>query len=303
MSRLTELKIQYPALGYSIIDFFELLDISGRRKYLPLFCKLLKDRIVINDNDYKKNALEQLSDVGIDITKIPDNKIFISNWFIDLLGYDRIKTFIKFMNHMENNRIDKKDVTSYESIDELSFQISKAELKFIEKCLSKQVYKEYEDDNWVVIRPLTFESSRKYGASTTWCTTSDKHPSHFVKYWKNGILVYFINKLTGYKFAGFKELHGQEFSFWDVQDNRLDSLQLHIEDYMYGIIKKIFSSTQSNENLSSDEQKKQVYKLEKLRENQIRPFEPFSDEEPMSDNLEESTDTYVIRYDYLEDME
>lgn len=264
MSRLTELKKQYPELGYSIIDFFDLFDISGSRKYLPLLCKLLKEKVVHKDADYQKSAREQLAELDIDNTKIPDNKIFLSNWFVDVLDYENIKTFNKFMKLMENNQIDKKDITSYESFDEIFLEISKAELKTIEKSLSKQVHKEYEDDNWLVIRPLTFESSKKYGASTKWCTTSERHPEHFIKYWKNGILVYFINKITGYKFAGYKELFAiaPEFSFWDVQDSRIDSLQLGIEDYMFGVIRKIFSSTQSNENLCSDEQKRQVYKIE-----------------------------------------
>jgi hypothetical protein len=263
MSRLTELKKQYPELAYSIIDFFDLLDISGSRKYLPLLCKLLKEKVVLK-KEYEKSVREQLVELGIDSTKIPYNKIYLSNWFVDILDYENIKTFNKFMKLMEDNLIDKKDVTSYNSFDEISFEISKAEFRTISKSLSKQVHHEYEDDNWLVIRPLTFESSKKYGASTKWCTTSERHPEHFVKYWNNGILVYFINKITGYKFAGYKELFSivPELSFWDVRDSRIDSLQLGIEDYMFGVIKKIFSSTQSNEDLCSDEQKRQVYKID-----------------------------------------
>ena len=273
MSIVNELKKQYPELGYSIIDFFDLLDISGSRKYLPLLCKLLRDNVVMKDEGYEMSVREQLAESDIDSTKIPDNKIYLSNWFVDILGYENVKTFNKFMKLMENNLIDKKDVTSYNSFDEISFEISKAEFRTISKSLSKQVHHEYEDDNWLVIRPLTFESSKKYGASTKWCTTSERHPEHFVKYWKNGILVYFINKMTGYKFAGYKELFSiaPEFSFWDVQDSRIDSLQLGIEDYMFGVIKKIFASTQSNENLCSDEQKKQVYGVNSTSINNVGP--------------------------------
>ncbi len=273
MSIVNELKKQYPELGYSIIDFFDLLDISGSRKYLPLLCKLLRDNVVMKDEGYEMSVREQLAESDIDITKIPDNKIYLSNWFVDILGYENVKTFNKFMKLMEDNLIDKKDVTSYNSFDEIYFEISKAEFRTITKSLSKQVHHEYEDDNWLVIRPLTFESSKKYGASTKWCTTSERHPEHFVKYWKNGILVYFINKMTGYKFAAYKELFAiaPEFSFWDVQDIRIDSLQLGIEDYMFGVIKKIFSSNQSNENLCSDEQKKQVYGISSTSINNVGP--------------------------------
>jgi hypothetical protein len=293
MSIVNELKKQHPELGYSIIDFFDYFDISGSRKYLPLLCKLLRDKVTINNDEYKKDVHRELSELGIDVTKIPDSKIFLSHWFINTLNSDNIKIFSEFMKLMENNLIDKKDVTSYSSIDEIYHQISKAQMKNFEKSLYTQIHNEYEDDTWLVIRPLTFESSLKYGASTKWCTTSGNNPQHFVRYWKKGILVYFINKITGYKFAGYKELNSinPEFSFWDVQDNRVDSLQLGIEDYMYGIIKKIFSSSQTNENLSSDEQKEQVYKKEYLYLEGPEPdTETFLDDIAIRDE----DDTYVL---------
>ena len=56
--------------------------------------------------------------------------------------------------------------------------------------------KEYEDDKWVIVRPLTFASSVKYGASTRWCTTYQAEKQYFERYWRQGILIYFINKTT-----------------------------------------------------------------------------------------------------------
>jgi len=133
-------------------------------------------------------------------------------------------------------------------------------MKELTKELEGQVIKEYEDEKWVVVRPLTFSSSAKYGASTRWCTTYQKEKQYFEKYWRRGILVYFINKQTGYKFAGYKATDGDnEFSFWNSEDSRVDYLDVDADDYLFPIVRKIFKSKDSNKNLCSDEIQEQVH--------------------------------------------
>jgi hypothetical protein len=128
------------------------------------------------------------------------------------------------------------------------------------KGLENQIIKEYEDEKWVAVRPLTFSASAKYGSSTRWCTTYQREKQYFEKYWRKGILVYFINKQSGYKFAGFKGLNGDaEFSFWNAEDSRIDYLDVNADDYLFPIVRKIFQSEQTNKNLSSDEIQQQVH--------------------------------------------
>ena len=38
--------------------------------------------------------------------------------------------------------------------------------------------KEYEDERWLILRPLTFSASAKYGSSTRWCTTYQKEKNY-----------------------------------------------------------------------------------------------------------------------------
>ena len=84
-------------------------------------------------------------------------------------------------------------------------------------------------------------------------------------------MAYFINKETGYKFAGYKGLDGDsEFSFWNTEDSRVDYLDVDADDYLYPIVKRIFRSEFTNKNLCSDEIQQQVYTecisaLEKIR--------------------------------------
>jgi hypothetical protein len=134
-------------------------------------------------------------------------------------------------------------------------------MKELTKDLEGQVIKEFEDEKWVILRPLTFSASAKYGSSTRWCTTYQKEKNYFEKYWRKGILVYFINKKTGYKFAGYKGLSGDdEFSFWNSEDNRVDYLDVDADDYLFPIVRRIFKSESTNKNLSSDEIQEQVHK-------------------------------------------
>jgi hypothetical protein len=116
-----------------------------------------------------------------------------------------------------------------------------------------QVHIEYEDDQWLILRPLTFAASSKYGAGTKWCTTYKKEKSYFEKYWRNGALIYFNNKKTGYKFAANKVIFDNaEISFWTASDHRIEFLNLDLEDYMLPVVKKIFKTEKTNKDLCSD---------------------------------------------------
>jgi hypothetical protein len=66
----------------------------------------------------------------------------------------------------------------------------------------------------------------KYGANTKWCTTTESG-MYYARYASRGILIYNINKKTGYKVACFKNLdsnHDNEFSWWDVTDKKIEAL-------------------------------------------------------------------------------
>ena len=66
----------------------------------------------------------------------------------------------------------------------------------------------------------------KYGANTKWCTTTESG-QYYARYSARGILIYNINKKTGYKVACFKNLDqafDNEFSWWDVTDKRIEVL-------------------------------------------------------------------------------
>lgn len=267
MSRLDELKKQYPELNITVFDLFRRIDNTKSYKYMPLLCKVLGSRFnfkhqYINNSDHDK-AISQLksnlNDKGISTEGLTPSEIHTLYNFSDFFITSHFHTIFEFIDFMEKGKIENKDVTSYSTIDELRGAVTLSSIKELNKELEGQVIKEHEDDTWVVVRPLTFAASAKYGAGTRWCTTYQKEKNYFERYWRQGILVYFINKKTGYKFAGFRSLEDRELSFWNAEDSRVDYLEIEVDDYLFPVVRRIFKSTDTNKNLCSSELQEQVH--------------------------------------------
>ena len=268
MSRIDELKKQFPELNMTMFDLFKRIDTTSTYKYFPLLCKIFGKRFNLlsqyNNDRVRKDELkleyhENLLNKGISTDGLTDNELFFIYHLSDHFNHDSFFTVKDFIRCMEKNQIENKDVTSYSTIDDLRAAVTLASIKELNKELEGQVIKEHEDDKWLVVRPLTFQASSKYGASTRWCTTYQKEKQYFEKYWQYGILVYFINKQTGYKFAGYKSLKdGDELSFWNAEDSRVDYLNVEADDYLFPIVRRILGSNKTNKELCSTEIQNQV---------------------------------------------
>lgn len=285
MSRLDGLKKQYPELNVTIFDMLLNLDPTKSYKYMPLFCKLFGERFdvkkQISHSEYRERVndlVNSLKSRGINSDGLTDNQVYAYYSLGDFYTNSLYETLSEFMDYMERGKIENKDVTSYKSVDEMRSAITLASIKELNQELAGQVIKEFEDDTWVILRPLTFASSAKYGAGTRWCTTYQKEKSYFEKYWRTGVLVYFINKKTGYKFAGFRDLSSRELSFWNAEDQRVDYLDIYVDDYLYPTVVKIFKSTDTNKNLCTAEIQEQVHNecIEEYRKMRVA----VPDEEP-----------------------
>jgi len=260
MSRLDTIKQQFPELNISFIDIFAKLDNTKSYKYLPILCKLFGNRFNIkyysnSSSDRIQHMVDltrHLSSFGIDSSDLSSNEIITISTFVEHFNLHDLEIFQEFRNYMERGFLDNKDVTSYQTIGDISHAVSLASIKVNKKEMEGQVHVEYEDDQWLILRPLTFESSSKYGAGAKWCTTYKREKSYFERYWRNGALIYFNNKKTGYKFAAFKGIYDdKEISFWSASDHRTEFLNLELEDYMLPVVKSIFKTEKSNRDFCS----------------------------------------------------
>jgi hypothetical protein len=257
MSKVDSLKQQYPELNISLIDILVRMDKSKTNKYLPLLCKIFSSKYrneeknhIITDND--KNFIKgQLETRGIKISDLSLSEMYLMYNLLDIIPGDRFSIFQEFQEYMERGLINNKDVLTYNTLDDVRRAISVASLKAQSKEMEKQAIKIYEDEEWVVVRPLTFEASAAYGSGTKWCTTQRTEKQYFARYWKRGILAYFINKINGVKYGLFKTLEegDREVSWWNTADDRVDFLEIDFGPEMYGVAKEILKSTQSNKDL------------------------------------------------------
>lgn len=91
-----------------------------------------------------------------------------------------------------------KDINSFDTIQDLIYFFEKYE-EFLtiagdEKKIKEEVEKIYENDRFLIVRPLSHRSSCYYGANTQWCTTTRHSDDNFIKYTTSGKLYYIIDK-------------------------------------------------------------------------------------------------------------
>ena len=251
MSRIDELKKQHKDLALNDLDLMKMVMPDQAIKYVEVLAKLAKSKYkeITAAHDGEDNlrtaCLSALAGWGIDYNYLETLETpvlwMLWNRMETLLGQNNFKLFIKFANLNERGLISNNDVTSYKSFNEIEQAVSLAEIKLIDKELEKQIIKVHEDDEWLLLKPLSLEASMKYGASTKWCTTSEGG-KYFANYSKWGILIYCLNKKTGYKFASFKNLdrdRDNEFSFWNPADSKIDPLDtMEIPTEILAIIRK-----------------------------------------------------------------
>ena len=229
MSRIDELKKQHPTYALSAIDIYKMMSPNQTNKYVEMLIKL--DKIKPQYSDLPRlDLIECMVGWGLDYNyletlDLETLRMLLSNASY-LMNESNIKSFTKFASFIDRKLIENNDVTTYSSWDEINQAVSLAEIKLIDKETAKQIKKIYEDDEWLSLRPLSLEASMKYGANTKWCTTTNTG-QYYARYSARGILIYNINKKTGYKVACFKNLspeYDNEFSWWDVTDRRIEAL-------------------------------------------------------------------------------
>jgi hypothetical protein len=271
MSRIEELKKQNPSFSVNYIDIINSL--LPKSIYTEMAVNLIKNKDTKHNNAERKDLINELvNEYKVDENMFKDMSFMeVHNTFrtvVDYFGHENFKALTKFIELNERKLIENNDLTSYKNFKELELQISLSGLKVVDKELEKQILRLYETDEWLVMKPLSYLSSLKYGASTKWCTAADNNPDYFYKYVKRGILIYVINKKTGNKVAAFKTTdesdYDKETSFWTITDQRIDSMESGLPYEIMDVIRDEFTNKQiSNWDILDDkERNRQILWLE-----------------------------------------
>lgn len=226
MSRIDKLKEQHPELNITVIDMLARVDPTDSYKYTEFLIKELK---------------QSIKDDGIiDIAL---------NLGIKLIGNDNVVTLNEFEQHVKANRIQNKDISQYKSFEQIKEQVRIAEEIVRQKELEKQVEKLFEDDEYLVLIPLTKESNQTYGSKTKWCTTMD-YNGYWEKYSENYKFIFVLNKQTGEKIAISKGIYANEgVKVWDQRDNDISIFDTGLPSNIYEVVSKSLSITETNQEI------------------------------------------------------
>jgi hypothetical protein len=270
MTKSKILSEQFNFLNTNLLDALRLIDPTSKSKYIELlynlFIKPYFDRS-INSIDRKVDIENTLTDrFNIDKKRIElltmEEKQHICILLNSYVNSDDYKIFKDFADLNERKLINV-DISAVKNITELSNHLTLAEFKKEMKDSEKNIKVLLRDDKWLIIRPLSYASSLKYGKGTKWCTTH--HDSYnFYRYSSRGILIYIINLQTGNKTGFFHNfnLDDHETSFWNVMDQRIDSFETDLDNVAIDILKKeIKENKVTNFNLFPESEKKK-YQIE-----------------------------------------
>lgn len=134
---------------------------------------------------------------------------------VDRLSKEKVEKIVggdesgtAFNSEDSKNKVLKnpKDINSFDTLYELQkFLTLYDRFQFLsdqEEKSKKESEKLYEDDRFLIIRPLSHTSSCYYGANTKWCTTTRDNDDYFNKYTSKGKLYYIIDKKSSDKTYG-----------------------------------------------------------------------------------------------------
>ena len=258
-----ELKKLHKDLDLNLVDVISKFDPSETNKYT----KFLVDKFKSHLESVKyKGTKGKLRVVSLNETERlyqrPQTNTQVEDVLVDYLHEvfqaERLDALYKFDYHLKAGRIpvESRDINNIDSWDEIQMITNVATIKEKEKILEKEVFKIYEDDTWLLIKPLSMEASLAYGSGTKWCTAMRNNKEYFYRYSKNGVLIYVLNKKTGDKWGSFYDKKESILSWWNAPDERIDSLQTGIPFNILDMIRQCCINDESNRWFFSEEELK-----------------------------------------------
>jgi hypothetical protein len=259
-----------PNMDINLVRLISKLDPSKTNKLTPFMVKVFKKRMV----DFEKEITQEEGIYGLRYeyvnSKMSDASGFeklILTWVIDQFRAENIEILKEFNEVLDKGLVDQNDISKYENFEDITNQLSVARTKDLLKKSRKEISVVYEDDEIMMIKPLSFEASLKYGAGTKWCTAMKNEPEYFYRYSKNGILIYLINKETGRKFGCHSERYNDNrVQIYNEIDQVIDSFHMGLPYEKLTILMDLMDSEKYgvNSDLFSEEEKSK-YELRKVK--------------------------------------
>ena len=237
---IKKLKKENEILNLNLASMLERFDTSKTKKYSQFLVKMLNEKIEKWQKEQEEyESIRKVNEVLDPLERVVPNDSFenmISRFFFCdfLFSWNSIGRFVEFTELMEKGVISEKDISKYDSWGMLETQLFEAKNRELFKRSKKEIHKIFEDDNYMIFKPLTYASSCSYGYQTKWCTAMVNDPGYFYNH-SRGILIYLIDKKENKKFAFYKHFpqryeisddHEQyAFKTYNQEDKQIDTIQ------------------------------------------------------------------------------
>tara|TARA_R100001377_G_scaffold63622_1_gene39248 strand:+ start:77 stop:1066 length:990 start_codon:yes stop_codon:yes gene_type:complete len=224
---LKKIKQQNKEYNKSILDLLRLLDPSKTGKFMTILLNELKF--------YNKSVPLGCRDVRRLSNQIETSNVIHEELLGVLIecvgGVDVINDLEKFEVLCEEGLVDIVDIQEYRSLCELSLAVIDAEENRKDNYSSPQKEVVFDHPDYLLLKPLNVFASRKYGASTKWCTSS-RDPQTFYQYSEKGILIYIISKKDKTKWAVYYDMNLKELSWWNTKDVLIDGYLVDLPEQL-----------------------------------------------------------------------
>ena len=202
---IKKLKKENDLLNMTLIDMLSKFDSTKTKKYTQFLVKMFTKKVSAIENDrsfvrpFREN--DPLDDV-IPYSSCENALIrdYITDW---IFSHGNMSRFVEFTQLMEKGLIQENDISKYDSWEMLETNLFEAKNREMFKKSKKEIHRIYEDQNYLIFKPLTYMSSCSYGYQTKWCTAMINDASYFYNH-SRGILIYLIDKKENKKFAFYK---------------------------------------------------------------------------------------------------
>lgn len=215
MSRIEKLKKQNPLLDMTIMDILRSVDPSKTSKYMDFLIK-----------QFKK---EYTTSSGPELTWELASK---------LIGLENITSLFDFEDHASSERLKGVDINGVRDYKELQKLTKKINEDLRMKKLEKYVKKIHESKTWLVVIPLSYESSKAYGANTKWCTTQERYWNDYLNTYK---LIYIINKKEDRKWAISIDSN-RKVDGWLADDSKSNPANFPLPPYLFDALRPEISN-------------------------------------------------------------
>lgn len=211
MGKIDKIKQDNPELNISIIDMIQAMDPSTTNKYCEFLIKMIK-----NNNITQETIIKFVMD--------------------SLFGINQIEKLHKFEEHSKANRIlqEFKDISRHNDWFFIEEGIKIADEVVKRKQLEKETKKLFENDEWVVLIPESYEASQLYAHNTRWCITQK---SYWNDYKKSSRIIFVINKKNDEKYAISKRMNDNVIQGWDAKDKETSPLIWEFTDEIWKILR------------------------------------------------------------------